>query len=240
MSIPRSLYRIICSTFKEVVNRGDNYFCPLCARGFKKFHPGGVILRSNAMCPDCGSLERHRFFWAALNALWRKGELAQKGKMLHVAPESALEPKFKAVFDYISIDLDGSQAMQAMDITSLDFPDVYFDAVVCNHVLEHVPDDIMALEEIYRVLKPGGWASLQVPLKGDITFEDPTITDPTERVKYFGQDDHVRQYGQDYIQRLHKAGFKTWILSKNEIFTSIELEKLSIDCESVIIFSLKN
>lgn len=160
--------------------------------------------------------------------------------MLHVAPEVAFETRFKEWFDYISIDLDGTQAMRAMDLTALDFPDAHFDAVVCNHVLEHIPDDRKALREIYRALKPGGWASLQVPMKGEVTFEDPTILDPSERNKYFGQDDHVRQYGSDYTQRLKETGFDVRVIAKCEVFTPDDLEKLSIACESVLILGLKN
>ena len=235
----RGFLQNILSKFQDLSNRGDELFCPICARGFKRFHSGGVIPRPNAMCPACGSLERHRLLWAALDKLWQGDELCQQGKMLHVAPEAALEPKFREFFEYISIDLNDHQAMVAMDLTALDFPDAHFDAIVCNHVLEHIRCDRKALAEIYRVLKPGGWASIQVPIKGEITLEDPRITDPLERIRNFGQDDHVRQYGWDYTQRLEKVGFEILTLRKADLFTPTELEKLSVDCESAVILALK-
>lgn len=89
--------------------------------------------------------------------------------MLHIAPEPSLSEKFMKQYDYISVDLDGSNAMMPMDITELTFPDEHFDVIICHHVLEHIPDDRKAISELYRVLKSGGWASIQVPMKGDIT-----------------------------------------------------------------------
>jgi SAM-dependent methyltransferase len=97
--------------------------------------------------------------------------------------------------------------MVEMDVTSIQYPDDCFDVIYCSHVLEHVPDDRAAIRELYRVLKPGGWAILQVPISADATFEDPTVTDPDARERLFGQDDHVRRYGPDYADRLAAAGF---------------------------------
>lgn len=130
--------------------------------------------------------------------------------MLHVAPESCLARRFRRMFDYVSVDLDASRAMRAADITDLrDFTDNTFDAVVCNHVLEHVVEDRKAMSEIFRVLKPGGWASLQVPWRHDApTDEDPSVTDPDERTRRWLQWDHVRLYGYDYVARLEQAGFR--------------------------------
>ena len=107
--------------------------------------------------------------------LWESKRLKSEGKILHVAPERALAPVFRKLFEYVSIDLDEKNAMMAMDVTELTFPSDSFDAVVCNHVLEHVYDDRKALSELYRVLKKGGWGSLQVPIKGEVTFEDGRV-----------------------------------------------------------------
>ena len=98
--------------------------------------------------------------------------------------------------------------MVEMDITDIQYPDDSFDAIYCSHVLEHVPDDAKAMSELYRVLKPGGWAILAVPIRGDTTFEDPTTTEPEERERLFGQSDHVRYYGKDFKDRLEAAGFE--------------------------------
>lgn len=154
--------------------------------------------------------------------------------MLHVAPEGALSRLFSPDFDYVSIDLDGSQAMMAMDITALIFDDESFDVVICNHVLEHVPDDRRAMDELYRVMKRGGWGSLQVPMIGDITQEDLSITDPAERSRLYGQDDHVRQYGRDFLERLREAGFEVNDYRKEDWLSPDELARLSVDCEESV------
>jgi len=112
--------------------------------------------------------------------------------------------------DYLTADLNPEQVMVKMDITAIQYPDKTFDAILCNHVLEHIPDDRKAMSELHRVLKPGGWAILQVPVSKVLeqTYEDSTITSPQEREKHFGQKDHVRIYGKDYSQRLKEAGFE--------------------------------
>jgi len=109
--------------------------------------------------------------------------------------------------DYISVDLESPIAMLKMDVTDLQFPDDCFNCTICYHVLEHVSDDKKAMAEIFRVLKPGGWAILQVPILRDKTFEDPSVKTPKDREKIFGQHDHVRAYGLDYKHRLKSAGF---------------------------------
>ncbi|MBK7751686.1 MAG: methyltransferase domain-containing protein [Flavobacteriales bacterium] len=95
-----------------------------------------------------------------------------------------------------------------LDITALDFPDDHFDLIICSHVLEHVPEDRTAMRELCRVLRPGGTAILLVPMSDrPTTDEDPSVTDPQERFRRFGQTDHVRLYGRDYMDRLREAGF---------------------------------
>lgn len=188
---------------------GSNVACPLCGGQYRGFLPFGARLRANAMCPGCQSLERDRLLWLIWQRLSSQGRLPLSGRMLHVAPEPAFVPHFAARYDYLSIDLNGAKAMRAMDVTALEFPEACFDIVVCNHVLEHIAEDRRAMAEIYRVLKPGGWGSLQVPIKGDVTREDPTVTDPRERLRLYGNRDHVRQYGRDFTNRLSEAGFET-------------------------------
>jgi SAM-dependent methyltransferase len=130
-------------------------------------------------------------------------------RMLHVAPEAQLARLFReqSHLDYLSADLIDSRAMVRMDITDIQYPPQTFDVIYCSHVLEHVADDRKAMREFHRVLKPGGWAILQVPIKGETTFEDPTVTSPEDRQRLFGQHDHVRTYGRDYRDRLAEAGF---------------------------------
>jgi len=103
------------------------------------------------------------------------------------------------------------------DITHIPFPEASFDWVYCSHVLEHVPEDRRALSELLRVLKPGGQAVILVPLKGESTDEDPTVTDPMRREERFGQFDHVRQYGLDFVDRLQEAGFEVRVLRQETL-----------------------
>ncbi len=111
-----------------------------------------------------------------------------------------------------------------MDLTDLRFVDDTFDVIMCNHVLEHVHDDLKAMREIYRVLKPGGWAILNSPVEKDrlITYENPSIEEPSERLKHFGQQDHVRVYGTDYTQRLQQAGFTVEVIDFAATFSHNE------------------
>jgi SAM-dependent methyltransferase len=134
-------------------------------------------------------------------------------KMLHIAPELCFIKKFNQIdsLEYISGDIESPLAEVKMDIHNIPFEENTFDVIFCNHVLEHVDDDIKAMSEMYRVLKPGGWAILQVPFfypMEEETFEDERITDPHDRAIAFGQEDHVRMYGKDYPQRIAGVGFE--------------------------------
>jgi SAM-dependent methyltransferase len=137
------------------------------------------------------------------------------------------------------VDLNGSSALMQMDITGLTFQDEYFDAIVCNHVLEHIPDDHAALSELYRVLKPGGWACIQVPFEGETTQEDLSISDPMERERRYGQQDHVRSYGKDFVLRLEAAGFSVTVLSKEMLVDGEILQRISVECEDQVWISTK-
>ena len=133
--------------------------------------------------------------------------------MLHIAPELCYMDRFEALenLEYITADIESPLAMVKMDIHEIPFEDNTFDIIFCNHVLEHVDDDLKAMSEMRRVLKSGGWAILQIPWFHpilEITFEDSSIVDSKEREKIFGQEDHVRLYGNDYSERLSNSGFK--------------------------------
>lgn len=183
-------------------------YCPLCRRYERGFEPHGVVPRPDARCPHCGALERHRLIWLFMTSRTNLCDGRPK-RMLHVAPEQAFEKPMSAVpgLDRLTADL-APGAMVQMDLTDIHYPDATFDVIYCSHVLEHIPDDRRAMREMFRVLKPGGWAILQVPILRDVTFEDPSVTDPAERLRLFGQDDHVRVYGLDYADRLRAAGFR--------------------------------
>lgn len=170
---------------------------------------GRINPRPNALCPNCLSLERHRLIWMYLQEQtdFFKAQL----QVLHVAPEVCFMKRFEQQHGdrYITTDIESPLAKVKADIHQLPFADNTFDAVLCNHVLEHVADDIKAMQELRRVLKPGGWAILQVPFFSPVpetTFEDNSIIDKREREKIFGQDDHVRKYGHDYPKRINASG----------------------------------
>ncbi len=188
---------------------GKKVACPCCGSKFREFASYGQVKRANVLCRWCLSLERHRSLWLYLHE--KTDILSTPVKVLHFAPEHQFQKLLKDAdnVDYTSADLDMPTAMVKMDITNITFPDNTFDVIICNHVLEHVPDDAKAMSELYRVLKPGGWAILQTPMSDNPkTIEDITLTDPQERVRLFGQEDHIRTYGLDKKDRLEKAGFE--------------------------------
>jgi SAM-dependent methyltransferase len=216
--ILRALYpKTIRNKFLHFALRGNNVECPCCGSTYITFLPAGVLKRANAKCLKCGSLERHRTLWLYLRE--ETNVFSAKNKILHIAPENQLYKRFTRLsnIEYYPIDINPEQygpKTKNMDITALDYPDNFFDVVICNHVLEHVPDDKKAMSEMFRVLKKGGWALLNVPLnnKMDKTFEDDSITDRKKREEIFGQVDHVRVYGNDYKDRLKNAGFHVEVI----------------------------
>lgn len=192
---------------RQVRYRGNRVECSCCETTFSRFLPHRG--RPEAKCPRCGALERHRLLWFFLE---RETDLFERpGRMLHIAPEYALQRRLLRVegLDYVSGDLDSALADHQVDVMDLPFEAASFDFLICNHVLEHVDDDRVALAEINRVLAPGGWAILMCPIdyRRATTLEDPTVTTPEERHRVFGQADHQRLYGRDYPERLAEAGF---------------------------------
>lgn len=149
-------------------------------------------------------------------------------QVLHVAPERCFEAKLRTQIGdgYLTADLFRS-AMTKMDITDIQYSDDFFDVIYCSHVLEHVVDDRKAMREFRRVLKPDGWAILLVPITAETTIEDPSVTDPLERHRLYGQKDHVRRYGPDYADRLREAGFKVKVSSPTDFLSSSEVNEMS-------------
>lgn len=191
--------------------KGNTYTDPIDSKSFKSFLPYGYgKQRNNVLSPSTLSLERHRLLW-----LYLKNEtdfFSVEKKVLHFAPEQAFYKRFRKMsnLDYVTTDLNSPLADVKADICNLPFKDNEFDIILCNHVLEHIPDDTKAMEELYRILKPGGFGVFQIPqdLNRETTFEDDSITDKKERAKIFGQYDHVRIYGRDYFDKLRSVGFK--------------------------------
>jgi SAM-dependent methyltransferase len=184
--------------------------CPCCGGHYAEFLPaGGRRKRPNRKCPGCGSLERHRALWLYL--VNRTNLLTGELRVLHFSPMPVLRDLLGRMpnLDYVAADLEGNRADLRMDISDVLFREGVFDAVLAVHVLEHVPADRRAMREVFRVLRPGGWAVLHSPIEPgrEVTFEDPSIVAPEERERAFGQKDHVRAYGHDYPLRLRQAGF---------------------------------
>ena len=223
---PRNLKR----PWLTFVLKGNDVECACCEKKFITFLPAGIQKRANAQCVNCGSLERHRIIWTYLKM--ETNFFTSSLKVLNVAPEKMFYTKLRALpnIEYTSIDLYpdkydyGSKTIQ-MDLTAMTFEDNKFDVIICNHVLEHVPNDTQAMREMCRVLKPGGWAIINVPVDPTrtTTFEDVTIDDPKKQLELFGQPDHVRVYGKDYVQRLTNAGFTVDVFDYTNKFTHNEM-----------------
>lgn len=191
--------------------KGNKFTDPIDGESFRCFLPYGYSTqRNNVLSPSTLSLERHRLLW-----LYLKNEtdfFSAKQKVLHFAPEQCFLKRFRSLknIDYTTTDLESPIADVKADICNLPFGDDSYDVILCNHVLEHIPDDTKAMQELYRVMKPGGYGVFQIPqdLSREKTFEDDSITDKDERAKIFGQYDHVRVYGRDYFDKLRSIGFQ--------------------------------
>ena len=230
---------------------GRRYHCNLCNTSFRTMVPGGSLepvcndyeiigmgYQPNMTCPRCGTINR----WRLLTHFIREKTdlLTAPRSLLHMAPEVHLQSIFRAcpTLQYLSADLDNPIAMRKMDITRLDLADRTFDAVICSHVLEHIPDDLQAMRELFRVLKPGGWAILQVPVSPRLmaTFEDASILSPEDRNRCYGQPDHVRIYGQDYPERLRLAGFSVKVYNALATFGHVWVDRHAVDPREDVFF----
>lgn len=212
--IPRPLLirlSYVVRPFLEIYLKGNRYIDPIDGKSFRTFLPYGYgNQRPNVLSPSTLSLERHRLLW-----LYLKNEtnfFSNQLQLLHFAPEQAFYNRFKNLknLQYTTTDLNSPLADVKADICNLPFKDNSFDVILCNHVLEHIPNDTLAMSELYRVLKPGGWGIFQIPqdINREFTYEDNSITDKSERARIFGQYDHVRIYGMDYFDKLRAIGFK--------------------------------
>jgi SAM-dependent methyltransferase len=182
--------------------------CPVCGvTGPFRDHPRSG--RKAASCGHCGARERHRLLALYLGGHPDRARPLAGRRLLHVSPESILEPLLADVAEYVTGDLSDPDVDLTLDLTATSLPDGGFGAVMLNHVLEHIPDDGAALGELFRILAPGGLAVITVPVvEGwERTYEDPAIDTPALRELHFGRHDHVRYYGRDLRQRIAAAGF---------------------------------
>ena len=213
---------------------GNTVECVLCKHQFTGFVPHRK--RQNVRCLQCDSFDRDRLVYLYLLA---QDFFNQSYSLLHVAPEKPLYEKLakSPTLYYVPADLEpytypyhGRPRIKKVDITNIRYPNEFFDVILCNHVLEHVLEDRKAMRELFRVLKKGGWGIFQVPWDPTraSTYEDLSITDPKERERHFGQYNHVRWYGQDYLQRLEEVGFLVANIPFTSIFSKEELVRYGL------------
>jgi SAM-dependent methyltransferase len=235
--MPKILSQLIPDPLKSLLQRiwaqaqyfGFTRYCPICRSHLRSFKPFGLVPRTDALCPVCGSLERHRLIWLFFKRETNLFDRSPK-KMLHFAPEKEFDAILRKTpaLDYLTADLADPRAMVRMDIADIQYPDNSFDVIYCSHVLEHVPDDRKAMRQLNRVLKSTGWAVFVVPIKVEKTIEDPSITDPADRERLFGQHDHLRRYGPDFVGRLVEAGFDVTTFSATDIATAKRITRLAL------------
>ena len=184
---------------------GDKAMCPICGCRFREF----ISSPHDLCCPRCDSKDRFRLIYQYLKEETSvfEGNL----RIAHFAPELSLQRRIREIpnLEYFTVDLDSTMVDYNMNIMDLDFEDDFFDGLICSHVLEHVENDMKAMSELHRVLRPGGWAIILVPLEHGraTTLENPTISTSRKRRELFGQSDHLRVYGRDFPDRLRASGF---------------------------------
>jgi SAM-dependent methyltransferase len=213
-------------------NVGSKFYCPVCNNKVRKFIPLPDFYKENTekygylysfddaetlnysaySCPHCYASDRDRLY-----ALYVSKRLMEKGAtnitVLEIAPSRPLSEMLKKTgkISLRTADLMMDGVDDCIDITDMNcYAEGAFDAFICSHVLEHVPDDLKALRELFRILKPGGWGILMVPIiiTLDQIDEDPLLEDIGERWRRFGQDDHVRMYSRNgLVERAEGAGF---------------------------------
>jgi len=227
--------------FRWIFYIGNQFHCICCGKSSRKFLPFGNVLRKNAACPYCNSLERTRLLnYYLIN---ETDIFAGNKSILHFAPEGMLAKKLKiSSKNYISADIKKDMADVVQDIQSLTFDDNSFDYIICSCVLGHVPDEIAAINEIYRVLKSGGQAFITTVLNLGTykTIEDYRIQTPEERLKYYGENDLLRFHGEDFFDRLNIANAIVEKIDYSAHFTKQENVKFSLgNKERELIFCFK-
>lgn len=235
-TLPRPLLirlSYVFRVFAPLVYKGNKVECPVCGKSFRKFLSYGsdVAHRENVLCPYDLTLERHRAIWLYLK---NKTDFFTKEnlKVMHIAPEQCFHGKFKKQknLDYTTGDLVSPIADLHFDLHDIPLEDNQYEVIFCNHVMEHVKDDLRCMQELLRIMKPGGWGIMQVPIDSSRTetYEDWSITSPEEREKHFWQKDHVRLYGLNYADRLREAGFEVDVVDLSLDYSEGEFARFRI------------
>ncbi|HYM55265.1 MAG TPA: methyltransferase domain-containing protein [Solirubrobacteraceae bacterium] len=234
--VPPRLRPRLFGTVRSVRHRGNAVYCSCCDGEFSSFIAHRGIFPGR--CPRCGSRERHRLLIDFAHA--RTDLFTEALSVLHVAPEYGLQRRLRRSSNliYRSADLDSALAMDHVDLLDMPYPDGSFDVVICSHVLEHVADDRIALSEIRRVLTPEGRAILMSPIDEELaeTLEDPSVVDPAERDRVFGQSDHLRRYGRNFASCVATAGFAVDVVSHIDRFSPGEIARQGLRRDSTTLF----
>lgn len=196
------------SQLRALAFRGRAVYCPCCGKRFRHFLYSPYL---TSRCPYCLSVERYRVLCRFLDERLSFG--SRPVRLLDIAPMRCFQVfcRRKGGVEYVSADIASPLAMYQMDINNLGFDDESFDCLVCFHVLEHVEDDSIASAELYRVLRKGGWAIIQVPIEADRTLEKSGIP-PEDRQGLLRWESHLRLYGPDFADRLRSAGFDVEVI----------------------------
>jgi SAM-dependent methyltransferase len=207
-SSPRGIAKTFADIKLAIKHRGNKVWYPFCGwQGNSFYLHTPPHERFNALCPRCQSKERHRLLYLYL--VDTCGVLSRPMRILEIAPGRYSYYLFHNLAggkSYFTLDYESPLAGTRGDICAIPYANEAFDLIICYHLLEHVPDDATAIREIGRILETGGQLLAQVPIEGEITQEAPLITDPMQRLRLFGQEDHVRSYGLDFADRLWGAG----------------------------------
>lgn len=226
--------------YDATVDEEERKKCPICNNTLRLYLPHGVKLRKNAKCPVCGSVVRQRTLWLYMQEHKDILGEGQDIKILHFAPERPVFNKISMIegVDYYPVDINPEfyGIRDVVDITNIQYEDNFFDLIICYHVLEHIPDDIKAMSELFRVLKPSGKALINVPFDKarEVTLEDEKYNTPELREKYYEQFDHVRLYGKDYVKRLEKVGFHVDTVHPNVNRSAHELKIYGVGADETI------
>ena len=246
-AVPRPILQRVAGWAVPVLGlfyAGKGRKCPICGGEKRKFLPYGYgKVREDALCPKCLSLERHRLMWQYLmNNDSERERIKNLPTILHIAPEVCLMREFKRIYlsapqNYITADLESPLADMHFDVQQIPMADSSVDIIICNHLLEHVESDHKALKEMYRIMRSGGMGVMLAPIDYTLetTFEDDTITDPKQRAEVFGQYDHRRIYGKDYLERLRAAGFEAFEIDYAAEFSDSDRTKFSFGSDKLYI-----
>jgi SAM-dependent methyltransferase len=239
-----ALRGVVNRTKGSILSLGSSVECPICQYTFLSFLR--FAGRQNEWCPACRSLGRHRLIYAYLRDRTDLLDGKRPIRILHVGPEFCLQPLLASIpsATYVSTDLMASivdflgvRPSICMSLTQACFPTNTFDLVICSHVLEHVKADRPAIAELSRITMPGGLAIIPVPIdwSSDSTEEQQGLS-PSERAKLYGEADHLRKYGRDYLDRLREGGFATELFRLDD---SSLVQRYRIDMDEPLVVAQK-